>query len=104
MANLPMTYDGGGTNVLTTELVLDLTLGANVTGNTTFIEYSLTEPEAGYVPIAWNVKNYTVESYLSSCNTNFEKKSGVWQLQIKNLNTLNGVSFKGSFRIVWLKE
>ena len=99
-----MNTSGGGTNVLTTELALELSLQPNVEGNTSFIEYSITEPDTGYVPIAWNVKSYTAETFLSSCMVVFIKKSGVWKMQFKNLNTIRTARFTGILRIAWLKE
>jgi hypothetical protein len=100
-----MNTSGGGTNVLTTELTLSpLSLQPNAEGNTSFIEYSITEPDTGYTPIGWNVKSFISESFLSSCATVFIKKSGVWKIQFKNLNTLKSVAFNGTLRIAWLKE
>jgi hypothetical protein len=95
---------GGGTNVLTTELAVELSLQPNAEGNTTFAEYSITEPDTGYTPIGWNVKSYTLENFLSSCVTVFEKIRGSWKIQFKNLNTLKSVAFNGTLRIAWLKE
>jgi hypothetical protein len=75
-----------------------------VEGNTTFAEYSISEPYTGYTPIAWNVKSFTVEQRLSSCGVVFENVRGSWKIQFKNLNTLQTVAFNGTLRIVWLKE